>query len=220
MQVDGLTSDVEAISAGEAHTCAIVDGAAKCWGNNDDGRLGDGETTHRDTPVEVSGLGSNVTAISAGTKHTCAVHQGAAKCWGRGSRGRLGNNSTSESRTPADVVQTPVAGTTPAVLLDSGVTAISAGEYHTCAIHNGAALCWGSRFAGKLGIGGSTSGNRIWPAQVSGLGSDVSAISVGNNHSCAIHQGIAKCWGTNSAGILGDGGGSSRSSTPVRVLFP
>ena len=41
----GLVSDVTVISAGDKHTCAIHNGAAKCWGNNEDGRLGDSTTS-------------------------------------------------------------------------------------------------------------------------------------------------------------------------------
>ena len=228
VQVTGLTNNVSAISGGATHTCAIHDGAAKCWGDNDSGRLGNNTKTTSHVPVQVTGLNSNVTDISAGEKHACAVHSGAAKCWGKNGNGQLGNNTTSSSSRPVDVVQTRADTSDPdpdkhtsAVLLNSGVTAISAGDRHTCAIHNGTALCWGARFAGKLGDGNpSIRGNRIWPVQVSGLGSDVSAISAGDNHTCAVHNGIAKCWGTNSLGILGNGGASSRSSTPVRVLFP
>ena len=48
------------------HSCAVVDGAAMCWGKNDDEQLGDNTTTERNAPVQVSGLLSGVTAISAG----------------------------------------------------------------------------------------------------------------------------------------------------------
>ena len=37
--------------------------------------------------------------------------------------------------------------------LGSGVTAISAGSVHTCAIHSGAAKCWGFGGDGRLGVG-------------------------------------------------------------------
>ena len=46
--------------------------------------------------------------------------------------GQLGNNTERSSPTPVSVEG-----------LSGGVTAISAGESHSCAIHNGAAKCWG-----------------------------------------------------------------------------
>ncbi len=69
---------VTQISAGGYHTCArLDDGTAACWGQNRDGRLGDGTTTDRALPVTVrnsanTGGLANVTSVAAGGFHTCA----------------------------------------------------------------------------------------------------------------------------------------------------
>ena len=61
--VAGLAGPVTALSAGGAHTCALLEsGAVQCWGTNREGELGDGTLTGSTTPVTVSGLES-VTAI-------------------------------------------------------------------------------------------------------------------------------------------------------------
>ena len=45
-----------AVSAGQSHTCAILDnGDLKCWGYNNNGQLGDGSNTNQGSPVAVSG---------------------------------------------------------------------------------------------------------------------------------------------------------------------
>ena len=77
--VSGLTN-VKSISAGTSHSCVALDnGSAMCWGNNGNGRLGDGTTL---STCVVNGL-TNVKSISAGQKHTCtALDNGSAMCWG------------------------------------------------------------------------------------------------------------------------------------------
>jgi len=196
VQVFGMpaASGVTAITAGGYHTCAVVNGAAKCWGSNYFGELGDNTTTSNGFPVDVIGLGSGVTAISAGPWHTCAVVNGAAKCWGGNDYGKLGDNSTTDSLIPVQVSG-----------LESGVVAIAAGNDHTCALMStGAVKCWGLNWNGQLG-NGEVGISKI-PVDVSGLSSGVSAISAGSNFTCAIvASGGLKCWGDAYDGQLGIG---------------
>jgi cysteine-rich repeat protein len=97
-----------AIAAGDHHTCALLGGgAAKCWGRNDRGQLGLGDTLPRgDGPGEMGdalpevelGPSGEIIAIAAGGSFTCALFfDGAIKCWGDNTFGRLGLGDT-ESR--------------------------------------------------------------------------------------------------------------------------
>jgi alpha-tubulin suppressor-like RCC1 family protein len=139
--VQGLSSPVSAVAAGVTHTCAVVNGAALCWGDNSSGALGDGTYHSAPTPVQVQGLTSGVTAVSAGDGFSCADVNGAARCWGNNGSGGVGNGSSNYSLTPV-----PVQG------LGSGVTAVAESYTHSvCALVNGGVQCWGYNANGQLG---------------------------------------------------------------------
>ena len=131
-----------AITASCALTAA---GGVKCWGADL-------------TPLDVPGLSSGVLSIATGSGHSCALMRtGGVKCWGLNDFGELGNGTTTSSSTPVGVSH-----------MSSGVTAIAAGAFHTCALMGTGALeCWGSNGNGELGDG--TTVNRLTPVGVVGF---------------------------------------------------
>ena len=148
---------VTQITAGEEHTCALLDtGAVRCWGLGANGRLGYGNTNNigdDETPASAGDVdvGGTVIQIDAGVFHTCALlDTGAVRCWGTGGSGRLGyaNSVTiGDDETPASAGDVDVGGTVAQIVTGS----------HTCALlDTGAVRCWGSGTNGKLGYGNTT----------------------------------------------------------------
>jgi alpha-tubulin suppressor-like RCC1 family protein len=214
VDVVGLSAGVVAVSAGLDHTCALLSwGGVRCWGDNSTGQLGTGSSTSQPVPVDVSGLGSGVLSISSGNQFTCATLASGAMCWGKGSSGQLGNGSYLNKNTPTSVLGS----------LPSGVSSISAGDEHACALLNaGGVRCWGDNHYDQLGEGRYTS-SEATPVDVVGLSSadgsgPAMAVAAGSGHTCALlRTGGLMCWGANSAGQLGIGADNSYQSSPVSV---
>jgi alpha-tubulin suppressor-like RCC1 family protein len=206
VDVSSLSSGVTDVHAGRLHTCAIQNGAMKCWGYNNTGRLGSGDRASTTTPVNVIGMSSGVLQIAAGGTQSCAWRGADSfSCWGNNIHGQIGNGKKGHASRPEQVIG-----------LDSGSTAVARGGEHACAIKNGGVLCWGDNRSGQLGDG--THEIRTAPTPVIGIEADATAIVASLNHSCALAQlGVAKCWGENGAGQLGDGTLVERT-TPTEVV--
>ena len=193
------------VRLGAEHACGITTGdSAYCWGRNDLGQLGAGNTSTSAVPVAVSG-GLAFASLSVGHSHTCGITTGdVAYCWGFNGNGELGNGTTTMSAVP--------------VAVSGGLTfaSVSTGDQGSCGLTaSGELYCWGTDRRGQLGNG--PAGRSLTPVPVSGGLAFASVIS-GGAHSCGITTGgVAYCWGWNGHGQLGDGGTTDRPS-PVRVL--
>ncbi len=198
------------VGAGNQYSCGRdTNGAAFCWGANDQSQLGNGSTTDVYGASAVSG-GLTFSTISIQYAGGCGlVNGGSAWCWGgvgepTSSGGELGGGNTS-----APVPIALVGGLT--------FTAVNVFDGSACGlVSGGTAYCWGWNRYGQLGNGTTT--DSPTPVAVSGGFTFASLSAGGDDHSCGLTSGGAVfCWGINGSGQLGDGTTTGRS-TPTAVL--
>jgi alpha-tubulin suppressor-like RCC1 family protein len=208
----GDGAPVEDVLLGARHTCAImVDRTLRCWGLNDFGQLGLGDTQNRLVPTIVKGM-TKVTFVSLGERHTCATLEGGAvHCWGSNESGQLGTG-------PPDTKAHP----NPTKVEAAPAKKIQAGKAHTCTeTLTKTVECWGANAAGQLGDG--TLAPKSSPTRVPALAGVEKLSTGGGDHSCAVAQGdgggdSVYCWGLNDKGQLGQP--SSVASSPSPLIVP
>jgi len=139
-----ITSGATGIFVGAYHSCAIVSGAAQCWGDDRSGQLGNGSTNVgvNSTPVAVQGLAGTPLALALSWQTTCALIQGGTvQCWGDNTAGVLG------------VLDAGTGSLTPVTVL-TGATALAGGDNDMCALMSDTTVrCWGNNQQGELGMG-------------------------------------------------------------------
>jgi alpha-tubulin suppressor-like RCC1 family protein len=212
VDVVGLDTGIVQISVGSSHTCALsVSGGVVCWGNNEDGQLGDGTTENRSAPVPVIGLEKGVQNIASGDSFSCALlSSGSVKCWGFVLPLKAADQNNPDDDAPIEIhFIEPVLS----------VYTMAVGYSHACAIikkhfpllndhYLPKIKCWGKNDNGQLGDG--TLVNRLSPVDVLNIDgrSDLSAetLAAGKDHTCGLSTGgRIFCWGSNDSGQLGDG---------------
>jgi len=197
INLDGAT--ITEVACGGLHTCALdATGALWCWGENQEGQLGDGTLTWRKSPVATIPPGGAIfVAVFLGDIHSCALDStGRLWCWGNNGSGQLGNgNLVSQSA--------PMLASMPSGRTFAG--ARQGGQHHNCAADDqGDVWCWGGNGLGQLGDG--TGDDSPSPVQASLMSSSASIVSSGRYHSCVLDSmGLVWCWGMNHAGQLGNG---------------
>ena len=199
----GFLSGVTSVSVGDNVACAVASGGAFCWGEVP-------YWGNELNPVGMPLLSSGVTQVVASQygRDICAIKNSNLWCWGDNTMGQLGDGNTTESIKAMEVKGPRGAG------FLSSVSAVSLGNYDTCAVSAGAAYCWGWGSLGQLGD--ASTGNWKVPAAVVGLTSGVTAIAAGSSTTCAIQSNAAKCWGSGSVDQLGNGIPAG-STSPVAV---
>lgn len=150
-----------------------------------------------------------VVELALGAEHSCLrTLEGRVYCWGANEHGQIAQPaSVSGSVTPRQVA------------LAAPALRIAAGTYHACAVLlDGSLWCWGRGRDGQIGdTGGADS---FTPIPIALAPSTVTALSLGEAHSCVVreepgHPGATYCWGRNTSGQLGIGAVDPGSATPL-----
>jgi len=162
-----------AVAAGDDFVCAVVSGGAvDCWGDADQGQLGNGEPPYTvstlATPAPVCAPGGSApctsfltgaVAVAAGYEFTCALMaDGAVACWGANLNGQLGDGTVASGIDDNIGSSSPVSVCAPGASAPCtqtlNATAIAAGFDFACAVvGSGGVQCWGGNDDGQLGVG-------------------------------------------------------------------
>jgi alpha-tubulin suppressor-like RCC1 family protein len=224
----GTGKKAVAVTAGDYHTCALLDdGTVKCWGQNQDGELGLGDSNDRGNkpgtmgdalpPVNL-GTGAKAVMVKSGGRTNCALlDDGSLKCWGYSQCDALGTgDGKSRGLSPGEM-----GDNLPAVDLgtDQEIVEMDIAHWTPCVrFADGTAKCWGCNDFGELGRSDPTEPwgmGELLPFVDVGTGKKIASISRSNVRSCALlDDGTVKCWGNNEVGQLGYGDTRNRGDEP------
>lgn len=218
---------VTKISAGTNHTCVVANADAYCWGLNNHGQLGVGNTTNyttpqlltqgmAGTPKSSTNLRPSVSDISAGGDFSCGIFNGKTGCWGLNNKGQLGVGSESwiEYGTPYKVSCTPD-------IFGNGC------DGRDCTGGTFLGVCLGWTYYNWYTPQTNHSGllDKNVPTAIKGNAGTYYAteVSAGGSHACALIDGDSSatngnmwCWGAGADGRVGNGS-TSDSYEPVRI---
>lgn len=227
---------VLSVTGGGGHSCALLVDQVRCWGDNDQGQVGDGtiSMTGVSVPTAVCTVGSQpgcptlgtAVALSLGERFSCALlDDGTVQCWGANSDGQLGNTSVVGSAIPLPVCASGSGSSCSGGAALDGVIGVYAQNASTCALRsNGEVWCWGDDGSGVLGDGYASEVDSPVPRPVCASGSHfdgscvaldrVVAVSSRAAAVCALRDdGEVWCWGSNYRDELGDGAAGGTDTT-------
>lgn len=214
--IDGTTARATTLAAGSNTTCALLDtGAVLCWGDDNRGALGDGDTntSPSSTPVPVvdlDGVTHTATDIAFSGKAGCAVlDTGRVMCWG--ARSPLPFQGSDSAPVLVEAIGDTLAGAANLFMGSEGT--------RCSRLSDGALACWGLS-TGLLRPEGSLASPAIpfITGGVDGTTRTVNTFSVGYDYVCAAFgDGTYGCWGNNNKYALG---WADLSLRPVPVALP
>ena len=155
--VDVGLATVSTVVLGHAErTCITSATTLECWGSNQFGELGLGNTVpfgsapgQMGSALPAVDVAGPVQQVSLGSFHSCALRLDQVVCWGLNGAGQLGNGLAGSNfgDEPGEMGSSLVP-----VALGQGAKRVAAGTAHTCALlDDGTVKCWGGNEYGQCG---------------------------------------------------------------------
>lgn len=202
------------IRSGFQTTCGISasNSSLYCWGNNNRGQAGIGNTTSPQTSPAKVNSSLAFTSVSIGSDATCAMSSTGPYCWGRYAAQVIGDGSApADPYSPVKVRGGEIFSTVEtngAYLADACSGDISCSS-STCALTSaGAVYCWNATWFDPRAL--------VLTASVTAP--SLKSLSVGMDHACGLtadHQ--AYCWGSNRWAQLAIAPTANYNGTPQFV---
>jgi alpha-tubulin suppressor-like RCC1 family protein len=194
------------IAAGGDSTCSRhADGTARCWGQNDEGQVGDGTRMDRLRPTPVVGL-TGIVQIATSGLHSCArLDSGTVRCWGTNLSGETGNGVAS----PGERIPVPVQGL-------EHVEQLALAGISCARLSDRTVRCWGDW---EPGDEDRPSAGSLEPTEVKGA-TGLQNLAAGRLVACGRSlSGEVLCWGHCGARDLCTPGSPRRRASSIGAVF-
>lgn len=189
-----IGTNVTSMGVNGGNSFAVVGGEVFTFGRNGSGERG--YSANQNDPGAKIPSFTNVVQVVAGGRGVnrdnrwgCArKDDGSVWCWGDNRHGQLGDGTGSNNQTPVQVRDEEDTNL-------SGVTSITSGNSHACALISGGVWCWGRGEEGQMGNNGILQENPK-ALEVTGLSTVSKVEASGTRATCAVlANGSVRCWG-------------------------
>ncbi|MFK7987900.1 MAG: MopE-related protein [Sandaracinaceae bacterium] len=201
---DACDLPVEVEVGGQQACVRLSSGRVFCWGQNDSGQLGLGDTLDRERPTELP-ESPRAAAMGLGGDHSCFAIGSDIRC--------AGDNSEEQLRLGPAASSTLIRSST--APSGSSFLDVSAGQATTCSmLSGGRTTCWGRAF--------HTGGSLNYLVE-EGDGSRLLAdsVHVGTSFACALRSDdTVGCWGADDVAQLATGSAGAASLRIVGNVLP
>jgi len=199
----------------EDYLCGIkMDGSLWCWGENNNGCLGSGDTSDKLSPNKIvtGDMDENWKDLFLDDRFGCGLKEDDTLwCWGYNYQGQLGAGDRKQKNSPEQVLSEEESETWTEIFLNGS---------GTCGLKKDKTLwCWGYNYYGQLGLGDNET-RKLKPVKViSGEGDETwKKVFREEYYNCGIKSDDSLwCWGKNYYGELGLGS-MDDSNVPNKII--